>query len=160
VRFQAEHSLHAERGAIAALLADPAFYLSLSLPDLGRPELLETTDDGERAEIRLRYEYVGRLDPMARRLLGSGRLAWIQRVGINRSTLTGQLRFEAERDPRRLHGQADFTLEPSGVGTLRRLEGELVVAVPGIGRTAERRIVPGVLTRLDLEAEAVDARLS
>jgi hypothetical protein len=35
-----------------------------------------------------------------------------------------------------------------------------VVAVPGIGRMAERRIVPGLLARLDIEAEAVDAVLS
>ncbi len=160
MRFHAEHSLQGATGAVAALLADPAFYLSLTLPDLSRPELLETVDDGERAEIRLRYEYVGSLDPMARRLIGSGRLAWIQAVAISRSSLAGQLHVEAERDPRRLHGQADFTLQASGAGTLRRLEGELVVAVPGIGRMVERRIVSGVLTRLDLEAEAVDARLS
>jgi len=39
---------------------------------------------------------------------------------------------------------------------VRRLDGELVVAVPGIGRMAERRIVPGVAARLDIEARAVE----
>jgi hypothetical protein len=34
-----------------------------------------------------------------------------------------------------------------------------VVAVPGIGRMAERRIVPGLVRRLDIEAEALDAQL-
>lgn len=43
--------------------------------------------------------------------------------------------------------------------TLRRLDGELTVAVPGIGRMAEARIVPGLLRRLDLEAAAVARRL-
>ena len=159
MRFRAEHSFHATGDAVAALLADPTFYLVLKLPDLDQPQLLESSDDGDTAVIRLRYEFVGGLDPVAQRLIGPGRLAWVQRVQISRSSLAGQLQFEAERDPRRLHGKADFSLESSGEVTRRHLEGELVVAIPGIGRMAERRIVPGVLTRLDIEAEAANAQL-
>jgi hypothetical protein len=33
------------------------------------------------------------------------------------------------------------------------------VAVPGVGRLAERRIVPGILRRLDIEAGAMDDRI-
>ncbi len=145
---------------MAAVLADPSFYLALSLPDLGLPELLASSDDGVLAVIRLRYEFVGSLDPVARRLIGSDRLAWVQVARVDRSSSSGTLTFEAEADPRRLHGKADFALEPSGEGTVRRLRGELVVAVPGLGRMAERRIVPGLLRRMDLEAGAVGARLS
>jgi hypothetical protein len=160
VRFHAEHSFPAPGDAVAELLADPAFYLALTLPDLDQPELLEASDDGDAATIRLRYEFVGRLDPMAQRLIGAGRLAWIQEVRVVRSSASGLLRFEAERDPRRLHGTADFSLEPSEEATVRRLDGELVVAIPGIGRMAERRIVPGLRRRLDIEAEAAAAQLS
>ena len=80
---------------------------------------------------------------------------------MDRSRCSGTLAFEAERDPRRLHGRADFTgVESSDTGSVRRLDGELVVAIPGVGRLAERRIVPGLLRRLDIEARAVDAELS
>jgi Protein of unknown function (DUF2505) len=58
-----------------------------------------------------------------------------------------------------LHGSADFVLISAGGGTVRRLDGELVVAVPVIGRMAERRIVPGLLRRLDRDAQALDDRL-
>jgi len=160
VRFHAEHSFPAVGPAVADLLAVPAFYLALTLPDLDQPELLESSDDGDEATIRLRYEFVGRLDPMARRLIGPDRLAWVQAVTVVRSAASGRLRFEAERDPRRLHGRADFSLAPSGEGTLRHLDGELVVAIPGVGRMAERRIVPGLLRRLDIEAEAAGVQLS
>jgi len=160
VRFHSEHSFAAPAAAVLDVLADPAFYLGLVLPDLEQPELLGSTDDGDAAVIRLRYQSVGRLDPMARRLIGSGHLAWVQEVRVQRSTSSGSLGFEAEREPRRLHGSADFTLARSAGGTTRRLEGELVVAVPGVGGLAERRIVPGLLRRLDIEAEAVDAALS
>jgi hypothetical protein len=159
VRFHAEHRFNGSEQAVAALLADPAFYLGLVLPDLSKPEVLEERKDGDDAMLRLRYEFVGSLDPIARRLLGSGHLAWIQEVRVDRSACSGALRFEAEKDPRRLHGAADFVLTSTGGGTVRRLDGELVVAVPGIGRMAERRIMPGFLRRLDIEAQALDEQL-
>jgi hypothetical protein len=159
VRFHAEHHLNGSVAAVCALLCEPAFYLELVLPDLSQPELLEQRDDGETTELRLRYEFVGSLDPIAQRLIGAGRLAWVQSVRIDRSTGSGSLQFEAEKDPRRLHGKADFDITESDQGCVRRLQGELIVAIPGVGRMAERRIVPGLLRRLDIEAEAVNERL-
>jgi hypothetical protein len=43
---------------------------------------------------------------------------------------------------------------------MRELDGELVVAIPLVGSRAERKIVPGVLRRLDMEAEAVNSALA
>ena len=160
MRFHAEHSFPGPCRRVAELLADPSFYLGLVLPDLDQPELIGTTEHGDRVTIRLRYEFAGHLDPMAARLIGPGRPAWIQEVGVDRAAASGALTFEAERAPRRLHGRADFALEPSERGTIRRLDGELVVAMPGIGRMAERRIVPGLLSRLDIEAREAAALLA
>ena len=159
MRFHAEHRFDGSVQAVSALLCDPDFSLSLDLPDLGRPEVLEHREDAESAVLRLRYEFVGSLDPIAHRLIGSDRLAWIQEMRVDRSAGTGALAFEAEKDPRRLHGAADFVFAADGSGSVRRLDGELVVAVPAIGRMAERRIVPGLLRRLDIEAGALDDRL-
>jgi len=160
VRFHAEHRFHGSEQAVLSILADPSFYLGLTLPDLSRPELLDSTDDGDVAVLRFRFQFEGNLDPMARRLIGSGRLAWIQEVRVDRPGRAGSIGFQAEQDPKRLHGSASYQLVPSGDGTVRRLAGELVVAVPGIGRMAERRIVPGLQRRLDIEAQAVDECLS
>lgn len=158
VRFRADHRFSAPPDAVARLLADPGFYLGLDLPDVGRPELVEEGQRDGGPVLRLRYEYTGHLDPVARRLVGS-RMAWTQEVAMDGPRRSGTLRFEADIDPRRFHGRAGFDLVEDGSGTRRTLEGELVVAVPGIGGMAERRIVPGVLRRLDLEAEALEARL-
>jgi Protein of unknown function (DUF2505) len=159
VRFHVEHRFDGSTEAVAAILSDPDFYLGLDLPDLSRPEVLEHSTDGDEAVVRLRYEFVGSLDPIAQRLIGAGRLAWVQEVRIDQSGALGALRFEAEKNPRQLHGSADFALNPEGTGTVRTIDGELVVAVPGIGRMAERRIVPGLVRRLDIEAEALDDQL-
>lgn len=159
MRFRAEHHFRGPDRAVVAVLADPTFYLDLALPDLSRPELVDQREERDDVVVRLRYEFEGNLDPIAHRLIGSGRLAWIQEIRVDVAAGTGSLGFEAERDPRRLHGAADFVVVAEGAGAVRRIDGELVVAVPGVGRLAERRIVPGILRRLDIEAQAVDDRI-
>ena len=140
-------------------MVDPSFYLDLALPDLSQPEVLERSENGDVTMLRLRYNYVGNLDPLVHRLLGSARLAWMQEVRVDRSADSGVVRFEAEKEPRRLHGSTEFVLTAVEGGTIRRLDGELIVAVPGIGRMAERRIVPGLLGRLDIEAQSLEDQL-
>jgi Protein of unknown function (DUF2505) len=176
VRFHTEHHFHATPDQVAEALCDAAFYRVLDLPDLSEPEVIEQKTSGDTTDLRLRYEFVGGLDPIARRLLGSQRLSWVQEIRVDRSTHSGTLGFEAEKAPRKLHGDARFVLEEEGsetgksrsnergtedrgAQTLRRLDGELVVAVIGIGAMAERKIVPGLLRRLDIEASALDDRL-
>jgi hypothetical protein len=160
MRFTAEHRFHGSPAAVAAILTDPEFYATLILPDLSQPTVINHHSDDQSATLGLRYEFVGSLDPMARRLLGSKRLAWIQEVQLKRPGESGQLSFRAESDPKRLHGSADFALAAEGEETIRRLTGELIVAVPIIGSRAERRIVPGLLRRLDIEAEGVNKALA
>jgi hypothetical protein len=159
VRFHAEHHFDRSVRSVLNILCDPDFYLSLDLPDLSPPEVLEQREDADQLMLRLRYEFVGSIDPIARRLLGSSRLAWIQEVRVDRPAGSGALGFEAEKNPRQLHGAADFVLTPDGAGTVRTIDGELVVAVPGIGHMAERRIVPGLVRRLDIEAQALNDQL-
>lgn len=158
MRFQTEHRFAAPVGAVIALLVDPAFHRALRLPDLSLLEAGSHTQGG-RTVLRLRYDFVGHLDPVAKRMLGHRRLTWLQELRLDRTTGAGRLSFEAEADPRRLHGAAEVTLGSRDGGTVRRLDGELVAAVPLMGRTAARRITPGILRRLDIEARAVDEHL-
>jgi Protein of unknown function (DUF2505) len=160
MRFQVEHRFNGSPSEVATLLTDPRFYETLVLPDVSEPEVLESSADGQRSLLRLRYEFTGNLDPMARRLLTKERLAWIQQATVEHATNSGELQFSAEADPKRLHGSAHFDLRADDGGCVRRLAGELVVAVPLIGSRAERKIVPGILRRLDTEAQGVNDALA
>ncbi|MGC8471930.1 MAG: hypothetical protein ACP5PM_06520 [Acidimicrobiales bacterium] len=178
MRFVAEHRFDAPPGEVAAVLADPDFYRSLELPDLHLLEVHQLPPgaaldarSGAQAPpengVLLRYEFTGSLDPVAIHLLGGARLTWSQEVHL-RDGEGGWLTFAAEGNPRLLHGRADFVLHTAdGVGaapgtqaTMRRLDGQLTVAIPVVGRMAERRIVSGILGRLDVEAGAVGRWLS
>jgi hypothetical protein len=158
MRFAAEHRFVASVDAVIAGLTDPEFHRWLQLPDL---KLLDVDVRPNQSEtvLRLRYDFVGHLDPLARRLLGGRRLTWLQELRLDRTSGAGRLTFAAEAEPRRLHGRADVVIESDNGGTRRTLDGELVVEVPVVGRNAERRIVPGLLRRLDIEAAALDEHL-
>lgn len=160
MRFAARHRFASPPDAVASVLSDPDFYLDLRLPDLAPAALVSATEENSETSIRLRFAYTGQLDPIAQRLLGGTALIWDQEVRVDRSAKRGRINFAATHDPRRLHGTAEFLLAPADGGTLRVIEGDLVVAVAIVGPLAERRIVPGIVARLALEALAADARLS
>jgi hypothetical protein len=156
VRFDVEHEFAAPCAPVAALLCDAAFHRDLALPDLSRPEVLDDGTDGRVRRLRLRYEYTGGLDPVAQRIVGNSRIAWVQEIRLDTGDYTGTLTFTAERDAGRLQGGADVTITAlDGGRSKRRIAGDLRVRVPVVGGTAERRIVPGLLRRLDVEAAAV-----
>ena len=159
MRFQVDHRFDASRAAIVELLADPSFYRGLDLPDLGRPEVLGVRVEGRRAVVRLRYTFLGGLDPTSVRVLGRDRLTWTQELEVDRDTASGAFRFEADVDPRHLHGRGTFVLEDAGGATLLRFAGEFTVAVPGLGRLLERAVLPRLLHLLEVEARAADRQL-
>ena len=159
MRFSSDHDFPAPPEAVARRLCDPDFHQSFDLPDLSRPEVVLSSEDGPARHLRLRYEYIGQLDPIARRLLGNRKLTWLQDLELDMATTRGTLRFAAEAEPKRLFGNATVTLEGTDTGTHRHIAGDLHVKVAVVGGTAERRIVPGLLTRLDVEAAALTAAL-
>jgi hypothetical protein len=167
MEFSAEHRFAGSPRAVASILGDRTFYEELELPDLSLDAVVRDQPDDEAGQrvLVLRYEYTGHLDPMARRLLGGARLTWTQEVRLGPvgagpgGSVEGALVFRAEAKPDLLHGDARFSLSSDRRATVRRLAGTLVVALPVVGRMAEQRIVPGVLARLDVEAEAVGRRL-
>jgi len=161
MRFRAEHEFPGPPAAVAEILCDPEFHLGLDLPDLSRPELVGRSATGSVQLLQLRYEFVGHLDPIAHRLLAGRALAWLQELRFDTATFAGRLSFSAEAEPDRLYGAAEITLVAvPGDRSRRRVEGDLFVRVPLVGGTAERRIVPGLVRRMGVEADAVTAVLT
>jgi hypothetical protein len=160
MKFTAEHEFPAPPLAVLDVLCDPAFQSTLELPDLSLPEVVDSTPTGAQRVLKLRYEFVGHLDPIAKKVIGSRKLTWVQELEIDEATLRGSLSFVAESQPDRVRGQADIVLEAVGdAAARRRISGDLSVKIPLVGGRAERAIVPGLLRRLDVEAAATTARL-
>jgi hypothetical protein len=162
VHFEVRHDFAAPRAAVADVLCDPDFHTRLDLPDLSRPVVVEHSVDGTTRRLRLRYEYIGQIDPIARKIVGARKLTWVQELRLDTDTYEGTLAFSAEADADRLHGEARVAIAEldRGERAQRRIAGDLQVRVPLVGSTAERRIVPGLVRRLDVEAAALSAELA
>jgi hypothetical protein len=161
VRFEVEHDFPASCAEVAEVLCDPAFQTQLDLPDMSRPEVLTSSVDGTTRVLRLRYEYIGELDPIARKLVGGRKLTWIQELRLDTATYAGTLSFSAEDQPDRLNGTAEVEITALGDDRCRRhIAGDLHVRVPLVGATAEKRIVPGLVRRMDVESAALTTELA
>jgi hypothetical protein len=160
VQFDRDHDFPAPPDRVAALMCDPEFQTHLQLPDLSLPAVVAHEDDGTRCQLRLRYEYTGQLDSMARRVIGGRTITWVQELRLDRASGTGTLSFSADGDAGRVNGEASVTITASGdAGSHRRIAGDFRIRIPVVGGTAERKIVPGLVRRLDVEAAALTARL-
>ena len=165
MKFSVEHEFSASRALVVDVLCDPEFQTALDLPDLSRAEVVEHSVDGATRVLRLRYEFVGHLDPVARKIIGGRKLTWVQDLEVDTSDYKGRLSFAAEADAQRLFGAADVAIDAIGSDgrderSRRRIAGDLHVKVPLIGGTAEKRIVPGLVRRLDIEAEELEKELA
>jgi hypothetical protein len=159
VRFTAEHRFASTPDRVAEVLLDAGFHARLALPDVALPVIVTSDRGGSVGTLRLRYEYVGQLDPIARRLLGSRALTWVQELRLDTADGRGTLSITVDGEPDRVRGEATVAIDATGAGAIRRIAGDLRIRVPMIGGTAEHRIVPGIVRRLDMEAAAVRAHL-
>jgi len=159
VHFAVEHPFTASPAQVADVMCDPAFQSRLDLPDLARPEVVESSVDGTTRLLRLRYEYIGELNSVAKRIVGSRKLTWLQELRLDVASYTGTLSFSAEEQADRLNGQAAVTIVATDTGATRGIAGDLHVKIPLVGGTAERSIVPGLIRRLDVEAEELSKEL-
>jgi hypothetical protein len=153
--FDVTHDFAAPPDAVAGAMTDEAFVASLRLPDLEAPDVLGRSSDASGTVIRYRYQFVGKLDPIARRILGKDRISWVQNVRVDPSGTRGDLTVTADAHPERLQFSGDYTLTATAGGTSRRLQGTFAIKVPLVGRRAEQHILPGLLRRIDLEADAM-----
>ena len=157
MRLSASHIFSAPAAAVCVGMADADFYASLDLPDLERPELLVRSEHGARVDIHLRFTYTGRLDPVARRIVGRDRVTWVQRLVVDAAARSCALLVEPEIGVVPVSCTGTFTMhDADGDQCLRTLAGDLRVKVPVIGGRAERSLAPGITRRLDREAAALD----
>ena len=161
MHFENERDFAATPDRVAGLMSDPEFQTTLDLPDLSRPVVVDHEIDGSARRLRLRYEYIGQLDPIARRVVGGRQLTWLQELRIDLATGVGTLSFAAEEEADRVNGTADVSITGrAGDSARRRIAGDFRIRLPVVGGTAERKIVPGLVRRLDVEADALAARLA
>ena len=137
-------------------MVDPVFLESTRLPDVGPPEVLSREESGDAVTLRVRYRYTGSLDSLARRVLRSGDVAWVQETTLDRRTHRTEFNVVPKVYPDRFRCGGTMQLEEEGGGTRRLILGELKINVPLFARRAEGLILPGLRSRMNREAQLLD----
>ncbi len=156
MKFDLEHTFHAPIDAVEAAMVDPEFLESTQLPDVGPPKVLSREEDGDDVTLRVSYHYTGSLDSLARRVLRTSDVAWVQETKLDRSAHRTTFTVIPKVYPERFECGGVMQLATSGDVTERVIDGELKIKVPIFGGRAEGMILPGLRSRMNREAELLD----
>jgi hypothetical protein len=166
VKFQIDDRFDARLVEFEKLLDDPGLHarLQAAMPGLEKIEPLERVDDG--ASIRRRVRYTprtdGKIPAFGRAVIKPSMLCWIEESSYDRARHRFEYRIqpnlpEAWRD--RFSSSGSYQLSESDNALLRRIEGDVVVRVPLLGRTVEKLLVREVTENFRAEFAAMSALL-
>jgi hypothetical protein len=161
VRFSVDHRFAAALTEVERAMTDAEFFAELrDLPGVEAPVLLDRRERPGTVELDVRYVFSGELPSVARRVLGGGRPAWVQRsvVDLERHRTAFTIVPDVHAELLSCSGIYVLRAVPSaqrGEQTTRTISGELRVFVPLLAARAERAIVNGLVERIGAEADAL-----
>jgi hypothetical protein len=154
--FRLEHTFDAPLDAVETAMVDPEFLEGTRLPDVGPPQVWSREEDGDTVTLRVSYHYTGSLDSLARRVLRTSDVAWVQETVLDRQAHRTRFTVTPKVHAERFECGGVMQLTDAGAATERVIDGELKIKVPLFGRRAEGLILPGLRTRMNREAELLD----
>jgi hypothetical protein len=165
VRFSVEHRFAAPIEDVEQAMTDAGFYAQLDdMQGVNAPEVLDRREHDGAVELRVRYVYSGDVPAVARRILGGGALAWVQRSTVDHVRHRVDFTVEPESHAELIRCAGTYLLRavrpPPDAETARTITGELRVRVPLLAARAERAIASGLVERLDAEARALQRWLA
>jgi hypothetical protein len=163
MRFAITQELPGAADVVIATLLDPAFLAGLGeLPNLAPPTVLDQTRSGDVVVQRVHYRFVGSLSSAVTRVIDPAKVSWVDEVTYDLADRRATFRIIPDHYGDKLRCHGTYTFEEQTASTVRRVEGELSVRVPLVGRMVERAIVGGLTEHIETEAslltEWLDAR--
>jgi hypothetical protein len=159
VRFSIDQQVAVAPEVALAAYGNPAFYEGRPPRDnISVLEVVSHEESGSRVLIEVRFKFTGSVSSAVRTLVDPGKMSWVTRTKV--LVDEGRSEFEVLPDnyPDRLTSQGTyrFTEGTGGPGsTVIKVEGDLKVHVPIVGRTVERVIVSGLRSYIAAEVTSI-----
>ena len=162
MRFRIEQRLPGDVDDVLDTLLDAAFVAALgALPKIDKPELVSQRTDGEFVTQRVRYRFTGDLSGAVTAVIDPAKLSWVAETTYDLRAKAASFRIVPDHYGNRLTctGMHRFVMTTVGQ-TDRRIDGELKVSYPIVGRAIERAVLSGLEEHLAAEAELLTSHLS
>jgi hypothetical protein len=154
VRFQVDQALPGSVAEVLAAFTDSAFLTAAGdLGKVGDPEVLEQSTDGDVVRQRIRYRFTGDLSPAVTAVLDRDKLVFVDDHAYDLAAATATFTIVPEHYGDRFTCRGTERFHPIAEGANRRIEAELKVRWPVVGRLVEGAIVSGLKEHLAEEAE-------
>lgn len=154
MRFTLEQELPGTVDDVLAALLDPELLRCLGdLPTLRPPEVLSQERDGDVVVQRVHYAFAGTLSPAVTRVIDPQKVTWIAETTYDLAARRASFRVIPDHYVNKLACAGTHTFTARGASSVRRVDGELTVRVPLVGRVVERAIVSGLEDHLRTEAD-------
>lgn len=161
VQFSTTNHFNASAANVAEALRDPDFYESLDeLPDIAIPEVVSNTASDDSTLLVVRYRYTGHVDGFVRRFIGNEPLTWLQHTTFEHDTHNAAIKIETEVARELLRCSGTMTLDGDKKTSTRVIAANLDVRIPLISGRVASSLIPGIIARIDAEAEALDGWLA
>lgn len=156
MHFELEQRIDAPRDALERALRDPAYYAAIGdMPNLGTPEVLARTESGDELDVEVRYAFIGALSPAVRAVIDQEKVTWVIHTTFRLAEHTARFTVLPDHYRELLTCSGTYRFEESGGGTIERIEGNLEVRFPILGRSVERGILGGLETHVASEARVL-----
>lgn len=160
VKFGFEQRWTASVDDVVQVYLDESFWSGLAdLSTTTPPTVLDIARSGDHAVVRLHWVLSVDLPKEAARFIDPDDVAWVEETRWDLRDRSAQVTFLPDQAAGLLRASAAARLRPEGSDAVRRVDGELQVRIPLLGRKVEPVIVDGVGDHLEEEAAAVAARL-
>ena len=144
MKFDVEASVAVPPAQAVAAYGTPAFYDGRPVrDDIAVLGVLRHEHTGIQVLIDVHYAFKGSVSSAVRAVIDPAKMSWVTRTVIDLERQASTWEVHPDHYPDRLTaaGRHRFMPADGGAATVIRVEGELKVHVPIVGRTVERVIV-------------------
>jgi hypothetical protein len=158
VKFATQQSVAVPPSAAMAAYGSPVFYDGRPVRDhIEVLELVRHEDTGARILMEIRFAFRGPISPAVQRFIDHNKMTWITRNEIKPDEARADWVVLPDHYPDRLRSGGVYRFEPGPDGAATsstvKIEGDLKVHVPVLGKSVEKVIVSGL--RKYFEAEVL-----
>jgi uncharacterized protein YndB with AHSA1/START domain len=159
MRIDVERAVPVPPARVMALYATPAFYENRpTRDDIAMREVVAHEDTGTQAVVEVRFAFTGSVSAAVRAVVDPARLSWVTRMVVIPGESRATWRVVPDHYEDRLTASGTYRFSPGpppDTSTVVRVEGELRIHLPIVGRSVERTLATDLRRYIEDEVSSL-----